>query len=178
MASLLPTPSLEQAALGLGSTPPRGQQGSMVWFCKRWQVPQQSPGMWLSPTASCPQGPLERTLLDGKSWRLVSHAPACLPWGKGAACPGLWPNSHVFWVVLQAADELTHWLALIAHFVHRSEQGKPRETKNLSSSAYPRSTLNTHAHPRPDSRLTHHFPSLPLLEFNQKPALSCYPPGL
>lgn len=168
--SLPPTAPLEQAALGLGSTPPRGRGGSVVWFCERPQVPQQSPGMWPSPTASCPQGPSERTLLDGKSWRLVvSHASACLPWGKGAVCLGLWPNSHVLWVVLQAADELTHWLALIAHFVHRGEQGKPRERRSLSSCPYPRSTLNTHAHLGPDSRLTHHFP---------RPALSCYPPGL
>lgn len=102
---------------------------------------------------------------------------ACLCWGKGAACPGPWSHLHVFRVVLQTADEFAHWLALIAHFVHRSEQGEPREKE-------PRlhSLLTVHPQhlrpPCPDSVLAHHFPSLPLWEFSQPPVLSCYRTGI
>lgn len=51
-----------------------------------------------------------------------TQASACLLWGKETAWPGPQPCSQMFRMILQAADEFTHRLALVAYSVHSHEQ--------------------------------------------------------
>jgi hypothetical protein len=44
-------------------------------------------------------------------------------------------------MILQAADEFTHWLALIAYLVHSCEQREPRMRRRLSLASHPQPTL-------------------------------------
>lgn len=67
----------------------------------------------------------EKRLLCGGSQ--ISRWPGtqtsvCLHGGKETAWPGPRPRSHMFWVILQAADEFTHRQALVAYSVHSGEQ--------------------------------------------------------
>lgn len=65
-----------------------------------------------------------------------TQASACLHWGKETAWPGPQPCSQMFWMILQAADEFAHRLALVAYSVHSHEQREPgmgRERPSLAS---------------------------------------------
>lgn len=98
-----------------------------------------SPGRWLGPTASCPpvKSCEEAAPGSGSPRDPGGQAPQLLPGstpqGKEAAWPGPQPHSHMFWMILKAADELPHGLALIAHPVHGHEQREPRMGKERPS---------------------------------------------
>lgn len=119
------------AALGSGLPfphPPREQAAPGQFFhsSQGFRSHCTSPAAQPSPTASGPPSPSGLCWVGTPGDRPDAgcHSLCSLRWGKGAAGSGPRPHSHVFWVVLQAADEFAHWLALIAHFIHRSEQGK------------------------------------------------------
>lgn len=63
------------------------------------------------------------------------QASAGLKWSREATWPGPQPCSYMFWMILQATDEFTHWLTLIAYSVHSHEQRKPRMGKERPSLA-------------------------------------------